>query len=66
MEKTPSESRAEAEARKKAEHKTALLLGVIFGGLIVAMVAGMLAFDLYGEKLDGGGTYKAPADAAER
>ena len=63
MEKT---SDTETAARKRAEAKMARILGAIFGGLIVAMIAGMLAFDMYGEKMDGNGVYKAPADAADR
>jgi hypothetical protein len=55
----------EGEAKKKAEARTALLLAVIFGGLIVIMVGGMLWFDIYAEKVTEAG-YKAPADAAER
>jgi len=59
------ETAAEAEARKKAEAKASLWFGIIFGGMIVLMIAGMAAIDIYGEKLSGA-TYKAPADAVDR
>jgi len=65
MDKSP-EKRAEAEAKHKAEARTARLLAIIFGGLIVAMIAGMLAFDLYAEKKMDNGVTRPPADAAEK
>lgn len=54
----------EIAARKKAEAKNTLLIAIILGGLIVVMIAGMLAFDIYAEKQTGQGS--APAEAAER
>jgi hypothetical protein len=60
-----NKSQAKTEAKAAAESRTALLLGLIFGGMIVIMIAGMLAFDMYGEKHTGS-AIKAPADAADR
>jgi hypothetical protein len=58
-----SETSAEAAARKKAEARAARILAVIFGLLMIAMIGGMLVFDIYTENLHG-----SPAkvrDAAE-
>jgi hypothetical protein len=56
-------SSKEAEEKAKAEARMARLLAAIFGGLIVAMIAGMLVFDAYGEKM--AGIMSAPADSAD-
>jgi hypothetical protein len=64
MEKN-SQAANNVETKEKSEAKTALLLAIIFGGLVVIMIAGMLAFDIYAEK-HSGGSYSAPADAADR
>ena len=48
-----SEANSESEAKKRAEAKTALLLAVIFGGLIAVLIAGMMAIDIYAEQLQG-------------
>jgi hypothetical protein len=53
-----------AEDKNKADARTAFLLAVIFGGLIVASIAGMLIFDMYGERH--ANVMNAPADAADR
>jgi len=45
-----TETAAEAAAREKAEARTGRLVGLVFGGVIVALIAGMLAIDIYAEK----------------
>lgn len=60
-----AEINAETEAKNRAEARTARLLAVIFGGVIVLLIGGMLAFDIYAESLHGT-SRNAPADAAER
>jgi len=59
-----SETTSEADARERAEAKTARLLALIFGGLIVALIAGMAAIDIYSERLQGGPS--SIHDAAEQ
>ena len=59
-----SESTANAEAREKAEAKMARLLALIFGSVIVVLIAGMAAIDIYAEKLQGSQTNVH--DAAEQ
>lgn len=54
----------QAGAKEKAEARTAFLLAVIFGGLIVAAIGGMLVFDMYGEQQ--AKIMNAPAEAAHR
>ncbi len=63
MNKVPYAS-SQAEAKSKAKAKTAILLAVIFGGLVVASIAGMLLFDAYGERQ--ARTMGASADAAHQ
>ena len=58
-----SEPNPETNAKERAEAKTARLLALIFGGLIVALIAGMAAIDIYSEKLQGGSS--SVHDAAE-
>jgi cell division septal protein FtsQ len=58
-----SETAAEAEARRKAEARTARILAVVFGLLMIVMIGGMLVFDMYTENLHGS-TAKV-RDAAE-
>ncbi len=55
----------ESETTRKAEARTTLLIALIFGGLIIALIVGMAAFDLYAEKLQGA-SHRAPVDAADR
>jgi hypothetical protein len=62
---TKSTKSTDAEAKKKAEARAAIILGIIVGGIILLAIAGMLAFDIYAEKHTGA-TYQAPADAADR
>ena len=57
-------SKAEIEAKKKAEAKAGLILAVVLGSLIFVMIAGMLVFDIYAEKATGMG--HAPVEAADR
>ena len=59
MDKDP-ETNADEAAKKKAEARSALLVGLIFGGLIVVLIAGMLAFSIYTERREGG----TPPDSA--
>jgi nitrate reductase NapE component len=65
MNRDTNDKASAADARKKAEQKTAFRLALIFGSLIAVMIVGMLVFDVYSEKITEAG-YKAPADAAER
>ena len=58
-----SESDSEAQAKEESEAKTARLLALIFGGLIVALIAGMAAIDIYSDKLQGASS--SVHDAAE-
>lgn len=51
-----------AEAKKKAEARNTLLVGLILGGLIVALIAGMLVFAVYTDESRGSGA--PPADSA--
>jgi len=55
----------EREARQRAEQRMARILGIIFGGMIVLMIGGMLVFDVYSENAIGN-AHNAPADAADR
>lgn len=57
-------ARTEAETRKKSEARAGLILAVVFGGMVVLMIAGMIAFDIYGEKQ--AGRMNAPAASAGR
>ena len=59
------EQLTEVDARQKAEARTARLLALIFGGVIVLLIGGMFVFDLYAESLQGH-LRNTPADAAER
>lgn len=58
-----SEPDAEGEAKKRAEARTAMLVGIIFGGLVLVMIVGMLLFDMYAEKHQPGGS-DMPANSA--
>lgn len=53
-------------AKKKAVARTAIILAVVFGGMITLMIAGMLAFDIYGEKKTEALSSRPPTDAADR
>jgi len=59
-----SKDQSDADLQKRAEEKSALILGLVFGGMIMAMIAGMMAFEMYAEKITESTT--APADAADR
>jgi len=59
------ETVAEVESRKKKEARASFWFGIFFGGMIVLMIAGMVAIELYGESHSGLSS-KAPADAADR
>lgn len=47
-----SETDTQAEAKKRAEARRTLLVAVILGGIIVALIAGMMAIDIYAERLE--------------
>jgi hypothetical protein len=64
MDKKP-ETVADVEAKKKADARATFWFGAIFGGMIVLMIAGMAAIDIYMDKV-GGTTHSTPADAADR
>lgn len=63
--KSEHQAEIDAEAKQKAEARTARLLALIFGGMIVAMIGGMFALEIYGENQQGQ-SHNAPADAADR
>ena len=58
-----SESGDESAAKKRADARAALLVRVIFGGVIVVLIAVMAAISVYGERQTGGAA--APVDAAD-
>ena len=54
-----------SDSEEKAEARTARLLALIFGGLIVLLIAIMMGIDIYADNLQGQ-SHEAPADAAGR
>jgi hypothetical protein len=59
------ETAVEAEARKKADARASFWFGVIFAGMIVLMIAGMAAIDIYMDNVNGS-EHSGPTDAADR
>jgi len=55
----------DTDSETKAEARTARLLALIFGGLIVLLIAVMAGIDIYADNLQEH-SHGAPADAAER
>ena len=54
------------DAQKKAEARTALIVGIVFSVVIGVMILSMLAFDIYGENKEQTQSHASqPADAAE-
>lgn len=53
------------DREERARARTARLLALIFGGLIVVLIAIMMGIDLYAENLEQHG-HDAPSDAAVR
>lgn len=58
-----SETSTASEPKKQADAKSALVVRLIFGGVIVALIAVMAAISVYGERQTGGAA--APVDAAD-
>jgi flagellar basal body-associated protein FliL len=58
-------SETDVESAKKSKANGSLWFGIIFAAMIVLMIAGMAAIDIYGENL-AGAAQRGPADAADR
>jgi len=63
--KENSEPIDDVAAKKKAEARATRWFGIIFGGLIVLLIAVMAGIDIYMDKVNGN-TRSAPSDAADR